>query len=45
MMMRLLVIGLLFLTACSTSFHVPKVADMPDQSIGSVDYGPQEPVK
>ena len=36
---------LLFLTACSTKFHVPKVADMPDKSIGSVDYGPREPVK
>jgi hypothetical protein len=44
-MKRLLIIGLLFLTACSTSFRVPKVADMPDQSIGSVEYGPKEPVK
>ena len=44
-MKRLLIIGLLLLTACSTSFRVPKVQDMPDKSIGSVDYGPKEPVK
>jgi outer membrane biogenesis lipoprotein LolB len=42
---RLLVISLLLLTACSTTFRVPKVQDMPDKSIGSVDYGPKEPVK
>ena len=45
MKIRLVIISLLFLTACSTAFHAPKVADMPDQSIGSVDYGPKEPVK
>lgn len=44
-MRRWWIIGLLFLAACSTSFRVPKVADMPDRSIGSVDYGPKEPVK
>ena len=42
---RLLIISMIFLTACSTSFRVPKVQDMPDRSIGSVDYGPKEPVK
>ena len=42
---RLLIISLLFLTACSTTFRVPKVQDMPDKSIGSVDYGPKDPVK
>ena len=42
---RLLIISLIFLTACSTSFRVPKVQNMPDKSIGSVDYGPKEPVK
>lgn len=40
-----LLIGLLFLAACSTRFHVPKVQDMPDHSIGSVEYGPKEPTK
>ena len=45
MLKRLLIVGLLFLTACSTTFRVPKVADMPDKSIGSVDYGPKESVK
>ena len=44
-MKRLLIIGILLLTACSTSFRVPKVQDMPDRSIGSVQYGPKEPVK
>ena len=44
-MKRLLIISLIFLTACSTTFRVPKVQDMPDKSIGSVDYGPKEPVK
>ena len=42
---RWIIFSLLLLTACSTSFRVPKVADMPDRSIGSVDYGPKEPVK
>ena len=42
---RLLIISLIFLSACSTSFRVPKVQDMPDKSIGSVDYGQKEPVK
>lgn len=40
-----LLIGLLFLVACSTRFHVPKVQDMPDRSIGSVEYGPKEPAQ
>lgn len=40
-----LLISLLFLAACSISFRVPNVADMPDRSIGSVDYGPMEPAK
>jgi len=44
-MKRLLIISMIFLTACSASFRVPKVRDMPDKSIGSVDYGPREPVK
>lgn len=44
-MKRLLIISMIFLTACSTSFRVPKVTDMSDKSIGSVDYGPKEPVK
>lgn len=44
-MKQLIIFSLLFLTACSTAFHVPKATDMPDKSIGSVDYGPKEPVK
>ena len=36
---------IMFTTACATSFHVPKIQDMPDRSIGSIDYGPAEPVK
>ena len=42
---RWLIFSLLFLAACSTAFRVPKVEDMPDKSIGSVDYGPKEPAK
>lgn len=44
-MRRWWIIGLLFLTACTTSFRVPKVTDMPDKSIGSVDYGPKDHAK
>lgn len=45
MLRRCLIISLLFLSACSSSFRVPKVQDMPDRSIGSVQYGPEEPAK